>query len=62
MDLPDDPAFQVDSAYVDATGGWITPEEVEADLDALEGPYATRVDLGVSLAGRPITALRQRGS
>lgn len=56
MDLPDDPAF--DSAYVDATGGWITPEEVEAALDALEGPHATRVDLGQSLAGRPLTALR----
>lgn len=56
MDLPDDPAF--DTAYVDATGGWITPEEVEAALDALEGPHATRVDLGQSLAGRPITGLR----
>ncbi len=61
MDRPDDPAFwpeQEPSAYADAAGGWVTPEEVEADLDSLENPDAERVDLGVSLGGRPITALR----
>lgn len=60
MDRPDDPAFWPDeSAWVAADdGGWITPEEVEAELDSLEGARSERVDLGLSLGGRPITALR----
>lgn len=60
MDRPDDPAFWPDeSAWVAADdGGWITPEEVEAELDGLEGGSSQRVDLGLSLGGRPITGLR----
>ena len=62
MDRPDDPAFwPEESAFVDAVEGWITPEEVEAQLDALEAPGSELVDLGVSLGGRPLTALRISG-
>ncbi len=62
MDRPDDPAFwpneDENPALFDSDEGWVTAEEVEADMDTLEGPYASRVDLGLSLAGKPITALR----
>lgn len=61
MDRPDDPAFwpeEAESAYFDSDEGWVTAAEIEADLDSLEGPYATRVDVGVSREGRPISALR----
>ena len=65
-DPPDDPAFWPEPpAWVQPAGergaeddAWPTPEAIEAAMDALEGPNAKRVDLGVSREGRPITALR----
>ncbi|MSP55145.1 MAG: hypothetical protein EXR69_06010 [Myxococcales bacterium] len=61
MDRPDDPAFwpeDATAAYFDSDEGWASAAEIEAHLDSLEGPYATRVDIGVSREGRPISALR----
>lgn len=60
-DPPDDPAFWPAPAAWAApppSDAWPTPESIEARLDALEGPYAERVDLGHSVEGRPITAVR----
>lgn len=60
-DPPDDPAFWPEPpawAAPPSADAWPSPESIEARLDALEGPYAARVDLGRSVEGRPITAVR----
>ena len=65
-DPPDDPAFwptppawtQPATERGAGDDAWPTPEAIEAKMDALAGPNAERVDLGVSREGRPISGLR----